>query len=271
VSRIHIPGEPVRYDGGRDGAAGERIAPRTERMAAMRISSGSNGRRSAASTGGRPTCDEVYAKLVDEFLRHSALGRDEAFAAAVARRFHEGPAKFCCRAIGGWIETRLLDFGWTQQDLAARVGVDRSAVAKWTTGGSISFGHLVLVLLEFQSDFSDLPLPARAELALEGYLAALEHVRARLEPGGHVEPLDRERFWCLYHLLSEPNWERAIRKKDRGLIVQEVERVLTRAGESLGHPTRDIKGVDDLRRLVEGWTAAWVVCLELLPGDWPIR
>ncbi len=157
---------------------------RTRREAVMGTFAQKNGRSTAAAAEGRPTCDAAYERVAREFLRQLALDHDEDFAAAVAHRFKEAPAKVCCRAIGGWIDQRLLGFGWTQHDLADRIGVDRSAVAKWTTGGAISLGHLVLVLLEFRSDFADLPLPARQELALEGYLAALSHVRARIDPRG---------------------------------------------------------------------------------------
>ena len=146
-----------------------------------------NGRPPGANQG-RPTCDAAYEKVAREFLRQFALDRDEGFAAAVANRFKEAPAKVCCQAIGGWIDERLLAFGWTQHDLADRIGVDRSAVAKWTAGGAISLGHLVLVLLEFGGDFGELPLPARRELALEGYLAALSHVRAKIDPRGVANP-----------------------------------------------------------------------------------
>ena len=243
------------------------LAPRTRREAAMGTFAQKNGR----PTEGRPTCDAAYERVAREFLRQLALDHDEDFAAAVARRFKEAPAKVCCRAIGEWIDQRLLGFGWTQHDLADRIGVDRSAVAKWTTGGAISLGHLVLVVLEFGGDFADLPLPARQELALEGYLAALSHVRAHIDPAGGHEPIDRERFWCLYHLFSEPYWERAIRQKDRELVKKETERVLRRAGESLGAQPQRVVGVEGLRRLVEEWTAAWVICLELLPGGWSIR
>jgi transcriptional regulator with XRE-family HTH domain len=230
-----------------------------------------NGRLTPAAADGWPTSDAAYEKVAREFLRQFALDQDDDFAATVAHRFKEAPAKVCCRAIGAWIDQRLLGFGWTQHDLANRIGVDRSAVAKWTTGGAISLGHLVLVLLEFRGDFADLPLPARRELALEGYLAALSHVRARIDPAGYRELLDRERFWCLFHLFSQPYWERAIRRQDRELVKEEADRVLRLAGESLGTQPRRVVGVDGLRRLVEEWTAAWVICLELLPGGWSIR
>jgi transcriptional regulator with XRE-family HTH domain len=240
-------------------------------MAAMRTLAGKNGRPTEVSVEGHPTCDAAYERIVQEFLRKFVIDGDEAFATAVARRFKEAPAKICCRAIGRWIDEKLLHFGWTQLDLADRIGVDRSAVAKWTTGGSISLGHLVLVLLEFQSDFADLPLPAREEFALEGYLAALSHVRARIDPASGLDPLDRERFWCLYHLFAEPYWERAIRMKNREQVKKEADRVLKRAGESLGFQPRRVVGVEDLSRLVEEWAAAWVVCLQVLPGGWSIR
>jgi transcriptional regulator with XRE-family HTH domain len=247
------------------------VAPRARRDGEMGTFAEKNGRPTAAAAEGRPTCDAAYERVAREFFRELALDQVEDFAAAVANRFKETPAKICCRAIGGWIEQRLLGFGWTQHDLADRVGVDRSAVAKWTTGGAISLGHLVSVLLEFRGDFADLPLPARRELAVEGYLAALSHVRARIDPAGGGEPLDRERFWCLFHLFSEPHWELAIRRQDRKLIREETDRVLRRAGESLGAEPRRVVGVEGLRCLVEEWTAAWVICLELLPGGWSIR
>jgi transcriptional regulator with XRE-family HTH domain len=269
VNATHFPAEPFRYDG--VPAGGGVVAPRRRREAAMGTFAEKNGRLAAVAAEGRPTCDPVYEKVAEEFLRQLSLDRDEGFAAAVARRFREAPAKVCCRTIGAWIDQRLLGFGWTQHDLADRIGVDRSAVTKWTTGGAISLGHLVLVLLEFRSDLADLPLPARQELALEGYLAALSYVRARIDPAGGHEPLDRERFWCLFHLFSEPYWERAIRQKDRQLVKKEADRVLRRAGQSLGSQPRRVVGVEGLRSLVEEWTAAWVICLDLLPGDWSIR
>jgi transcriptional regulator with XRE-family HTH domain len=213
----------------------------------------------------------AYRTVAEEFLRKFSLEDDDGFATVVARRFKEAPAKLCCRAIGEWIDRQLLGLGWTQHDLADRIGVDRSAVAKWTSGGSISLGHLVLVLLEVGGEFADLPLPARQELSLEGYLAALSHVRAQIDPGRTFEPIDREHFWCLYHLLSEPNWELAVRKKDRELIKREAVRVFRRASESLGSRQQRVVGVEGLRRLVEEWTAAWVICLELLPESWSVR
>ncbi len=237
----------------------------------MGTSADRNGPWAAVAAAGRPTCDQIYRAIADEFLRKTALDRDEEFAVGVARRFREGPVRVCCREIGAWIDRKLSDLGWSQQSLADRVGVDRSAVARWTSGGTISLGHLVLVLIEFRSDFAELPLPARRELALEGYLAALALVREKLAPDEDAAPLDRERFWCLYHVLSEPHWERAIRRGNRELMEKEAERILRRAAESLGHPPRSVGGFAGLRRLVEQWAAAWVVCLNLVPRDWSIR
>ncbi len=173
-----------------------------------------NGFGIAKSMAGQPGRDEAFERVAREFLKKFGLDHDDEFATVIARRFKEAPAKVCCKAIGKWIDKKLVHADWTQNDLADRIGVDRSSVAKWTAGGAISLAHLVLVLLEFQSDFVDLPLPARQELALEGYLAALTQVRARIEPAARYEPMDRERFWCLFHLFSEPFWEQAIRRKD---------------------------------------------------------
>ena len=61
--------------------------------------------------------------------------------------------------------------------------------------------------------------------------------RARLDP---PRALDREQFWCLYHLFAEPHWERAVRSGDRGASIKpsRPDRILERAGASLGHTAR---------------------------------
>ena len=56
---------------------------------------------------GQPHCDRVYQRIAREFLEKCSLAQDESFIAAVARRLREGPAKICCRAIGGWIDRKL--------------------------------------------------------------------------------------------------------------------------------------------------------------------
>ncbi len=212
----------------------------------------------------------VYDRFVGEYLARCALDPGAEFAGAVAKRFRDGSAKACSLAIGAWVEGKLNDEGWTQQDLADRVGVDRSAVARWTAGGTLSLGHLVLVLIAFGAEVADLPWPARRELAIEAFVAALDFVRTKIEPERPGRGIDRDEFWCLYHLFAEPNWERAIRLGDSEALRLEAIRVITRAGSSLGNPPSRVSGVDGLQRLVEDWAAAWVVALRLLPDEWAI-
>jgi len=215
--------------------------------------------------------DKVYDRFVGEYLSRCSVDPSEEFASAVAKRFRDGSARACSMAIGSWVEQRLNDEGWTQQDLADRVGVDRSAVARWTAGGTLSLGHLVLVLIAFGAEVADLPWPARRELAVEAFVAALDYVRAKIEPERPGRGIDRDEFWCLYHLFAEPYWERAVRLKDAEALRLETVRVINRASSSLGSLPSRVSGVDGLQRLVEDWAAAWVVALRLLPDDWAIR
>ncbi len=222
--------------------------------------------------GGHPVrSDGVYDRFVAEYLARCSLEPGAEFASAVAKRFRDGSVRACSLAIGSWVERRLNDEGWTQQDLADRVGVDRSAVARWTAGGTLSLAHLVQVLIAFGAEVADLPWPARRELAVEAFVAALDYVRAKIEPERPGRGIDRDEFWCLYHLLSEPHWERAVQLGDHEALRLEAARVINKAGSSLGHPPSRVSGVDGLQRLVEDWAAAWVVALRLLPDDWAIR
>jgi transcriptional regulator with XRE-family HTH domain len=221
---------------------------------------------------------EIYRRIIDESTRAYDLGPD--FADALERRLLEAPAAACSEAIGRWLLRRLRDAGWTQAELAVRIGVDRSAVTRWIRGGAITIKHLSLILLELGDRLADLPVPVREELAVEAYGAAITYTRAELarRRGGPSDgireprPLDREQFWCLYHLLAEPHWEQAVRRKDRRLLEQEAERVLRRAAEDLGHRPRAILGYRDLMDLVSEWMEAWVLCLaHITPRSWPIR
>ncbi len=236
------------------------------------MASGANGKSRSirVAAPGRLSVDLAYERVVGEYLERYPIDRDEDFAALVAKRFREGPARACSRAIGEWIDERLTDRGWTQQGLADRVGVDRSAVARWTAGGALSLGHLVVVMIEFRSEIASLPWPDRRDLAVEAYLSALGFVKNRLEPDRPGRGLDRDEFWCLFHLFSEPNWERAVRDRDDDQLRKEAERIVARATASLGRAPRRVVGVEGLRKLVEDWTTAWVVCLKLLPDDWAI-
>lgn len=232
---------------------------------------GSKGGRGLRFWKGGTRADGVYERFVAEYLSRSPIEEGDDFADAVAKQFRDGSARACSLAIGAWVDRRLADEGWTQQDLADRVGVDRSAVARWTAGGALSLAHLVQVLIAFGAEVADLPWPARRELAVEAFTAALNYVRSRVAPDRPVRGIDRDEFWCLYHLFSEPHWERAVRLGDAEALRAEAARVINRAAASLGRAPGRVAGVDGLQRLVEEWAAAWVVALRLLPEDWAIR
>jgi transcriptional regulator with XRE-family HTH domain len=228
---------------------------------------------------GHPTRDQLYDQFLAELFEKRALNT-QGFEEALKRRFWEEPPKLCSRSIGAWIDARLQQKGWTQQELASRLGVDPIAVAFWVGGGHIALPVLANVLLEFKSQWSQLPIPARHELALQAYLAALAFAREHLEPPAGPCALDRERFWCLFHLFSEPHWERAVRGGDPNCLRKEAERILKAAGRSLkkgsGYAAdfdrlQGVASVDGLRRLVREWGMAWLVCVGFIPNRWAVQ
>jgi transcriptional regulator with XRE-family HTH domain len=218
---------------------------------------------------GHPTYKQVYTRLIQEQFDKSSL--DHSFINGMVKRFRQGPVVLCSRAIGTWINQKLRQRHWTQQELADKLGIDRSAVAYWIQGGNIHLANLAQVLIEFQSQWSELPIPARQELALAAYLAALSYVQEKLNPGRAARTLDRERFWCLFHLFSEPYWERAIRTRDADLLREEAARVLHAVGAALGQRPRSVVNVDGLKQLVHEWGLAWIVCICQVPRRWAIQ
>src|SRR2546421_7276254 len=101
-------------------------------------------------------------------------------------------------------------------------------------GGSITLDTLSAVLLEFEAQGAELPIPARHELAVAAYLAALPYAREHLAPRTPARALDREAFWALFHLFAEPHWERAVREQDPELLHREAARVRASVKASLG-------------------------------------
>lgn len=262
-------GPVLGYDGFLGGPIDGSIEPFRQEVRGMKNSKSGRGLKVWGLRGSR--ADEVYERFVGDYLNRCTLGSNEDFSSAVAKRFRDASARACSVAIGAWVEQRLTDEGWTQQDLAERVGVDRSAVARWTAGGTLSLAHLVQVLIAFGAEVADLPWPARRELAVEAFIAALDYVRSQIEPERPGRGIDRDEFWCLYHLFAEPYWERAVRLADDTGLRQEALRIISHASSSLGHQPNRVLGVDGLRRLVEDWAAAWVVALRMVPEDWANR
>jgi transcriptional regulator with XRE-family HTH domain len=218
---------------------------------------------------GRPACDEVYERFLREHFQKSALD-NEAFVRAVAKRFRQAPLALCSKAIGVWINRQLRQAGWSQQDLAERIGVDRSAVAYWIRGGNITLDNLARVLIEFGGQWSELPVPTRQELALAAYQVALVYVRERLCPDQKLCRPDAEQFWGLFHLFSEPYWELGVRRQDPDLLRREAGRVEEAIRAALGRAPRLVVDVEGLRRLVREWGLAWLVCIGKVPSRWGV-
>ncbi|HEV3145331.1 MAG TPA: helix-turn-helix transcriptional regulator [Gemmataceae bacterium] len=220
-------------------------------------------------SGNHPTYDEVYTRVIKEQFDKSAL--DDDFVKEVVKRFRQAPVTLCSRAIGMWINQKLRQLRWTQQELADKLSVDRSAVAYWIQGGNIHLANLAQVLIEFKCQWSELPVPARQELATAAYLAALSYIQGKLRPGQSSKALDRERFWCLFHLFGEQHWERAIRRKDPVLLRDEADRILKGVAAAIGEKPRSIVNVEGLKQLVSEWGLAWMVCLSQVPRKWAIQ
>jgi len=216
-----------------------------------------------------PIYEDVYARVIKEQFDKSAL--DDEFVKELVKRFRQAPVTLCARAIGTWINQKLRQLHWTQQELADKLNVDRSAVAYWIQGGNIHLANLAQVVIEFKSQWSELPVPARQELALAAYLAALSYIQGKLHPGQSSKNLDRERFWCLFHLFGEQHWERAIRRKDPVLLRDEAVRIFKAVQAALGEKPRSIVNVDGLKQLVSEWGLAWMVCLSQVPRKWAVQ
>jgi transcriptional regulator with XRE-family HTH domain len=231
-----------------------------------------------AEADGHPACDEVYERIIREQFDRSLL--DEDFVREVVKRFKKAPTALFCGHIGAWIDKNLDRRGWRQQDLADRLGVDRAAVSCWIAGRNITTDNFAALVVVFQAPWSELPFPARQQMAVAAYRAALSYIREKLEPGPAGRAIDTEAFWCLFHLFSEPHWERAIRRQDPDLLRREADRIRSAVEASLGHGPKGVVDVEGLKRLVREWGLAWMICVKMptlspnpgqVPKGWAVR
>ena len=79
------------------------------------------------------------------------------------------------------------------------------------------------------------------------------------------------RFWCLFHLFSEPFWEQAVRRRDPELLHKEAARIGAAVRASLGQEPQCPVNVDRLRQLVEEWGLAWLLCIAQAPTRWAVQ
>jgi transcriptional regulator with XRE-family HTH domain len=234
--------------------------------------------RPPVEAGGHPDCDEVYERVLREHFAQAQL--DDDFVREVVKRFKKAPTALFCGRLGTWVGENLERLGWRQQDLADRLGVDRAAVSCWAAGRNITTDNFAALVVVFKAPWSELPFPARQQLAVAAYRAALSYIREKLDPTCAARELDAERFWCLFHLFAEPHWERAIRRQDPDLLRREADRVLAAVGQSLGHRPRGVVGAECLKQLLREWGLAWLVCVKMpslarnpgqVPKGWAVR
>jgi transcriptional regulator with XRE-family HTH domain len=237
-----------------------------------------NPTRPPADTGGQPDIDAIYERLLREQFGKARLDAD--FVREVVKRFKKAPTALFCGRLGAWIDQNLERLGWRQQDLADRLGIDRAAVSCWVAGRNITTDNFAALVVVFQAPWSELPFPARQQMAVAAYRAALSYLREKLGPGRDALELDAEGFWCLFHLFSAPHWERAVRADDPDLLRREADRILAAAAQSLGRRPAGVVNVEGLKRLLREWGLAWLVCVKmptltdnpgLVPKGWAVR
>jgi transcriptional regulator with XRE-family HTH domain len=210
--------------------------------------------------------EHVYRTEIDN--ARAQHGLDQLFNEGLLKRFFGAPLKVCSVAIGKWIRDRLHGAGWTQNDLAAQIGVDRTAVTYWIQGGGITLDNLSRVLLAFKCQWSDLPIPARRDLACAAYRAALEYTRKKLKPDETLPRLAEEQFWCLYHLLSHSDWRKAQANDDDFLRTRAAAQVQDAVRKELGTGEDPVVTVEGLTQLVEEWGEAWLHCVYVTTERW---
>jgi transcriptional regulator with XRE-family HTH domain len=215
------------------------------------------------------TYDSAYDAIVREHLAARAPGAG--FAAQVIKAFKRSALDACSGAIGRWVTRQLDRAALTQDEVASRLGVERSIVSKWTGDQPISLENLVALLIEFYGDFAALGLPPREVLVLRGYRAALALIRAELGAAPDGRGPDDEEVWSLVHLFAEPHWAGAMRRQDPHGLASEAVRVAAAVRAALGRAPVRVVGVEGLKRLVNEWGAPWLICLGTLPRAWAIR
>jgi transcriptional regulator with XRE-family HTH domain len=181
----------------------------------------------------------------------------------VVKWFRQGVSEACLGAIWKHLDTCCL----TQQEIADRVGVDRSTVTKWMTEGAISFESFCFLITLLHEELGECKFPPIEERIASGWVRAISKVReVILEDRRPVQHIMWHEVQCLASIFSTPEWHEAQLKERSELLQQATERVLKHARSSIPQEEREafsvrFRTVKDVEQLVGKWGAAFVVTL----------
>jgi len=212
--------------------------------------------------------DPAYLEVTRAYL--AELGDSDVLEKEVIKEFRQAAVQASRKKLGRWIDSELNSRGMTQQELADRLGIDRTTVTKWINESStMQTVDRFLLMLVFDGagppDPDDL-----VEVVIDGYTAAVSCVQRWLYPASRPGNFGFLEFYCLFHVYSRPDWAHA-RRRGPNQLRTVAEDILLAVSSSCGFRfawQETLKRFEDLKDLVDKWEKAWLIGRHLIADRW---
>ncbi|MEZ6116305.1 MAG: helix-turn-helix transcriptional regulator [Pirellulaceae bacterium] len=194
------------------------------------------------------------------------LGIDNELRQGILQAFHQAHAGHYLTDKKDFLDASLTNECSSDIDLAARLGVSKSAISNWRKDANIRADKLDLLvsLVEHHTDW-----PTSRNRYDRAFIAACEFCRncdADLK-----ETMSREQLECVRMVLASTVWSNSViqRSRDYAAIKEEAERICSELREK--GLQSEVHSLESIDAIIYKWLVPYLRCVYVIRGEAGVR